>query len=85
MKKTQQRPWLRRRRAVLLTSGLLLTGCAADSFKTACPVIVPYDMPSQIRAADEVAGLPDGSELLRYMEDYASLRDQVRACEAQAR
>jgi len=34
----------------------------------------------QVRAAEELARLPDGSAVLEMMGDYAVIRDQAHAC-----
>ncbi len=45
-----------------------------------CPPVVPYSAADQLRAAAEVAALPEGAVVVRMLSDYAVLRDQARAC-----
>jgi len=42
--------------------------------------VVPYSVNDQVRAAAEVAALPEGAVVVRMLSDYAVLRDQARAC-----
>jgi hypothetical protein len=46
----------------------------------ACLPVVEYSKDFQLRAADEVAALPDGSAIVEMLEDYAVMRAQARAC-----
>ncbi len=81
--KYNARCW-RRRLAVLVIATNLLIGCATAGFESgaaaACPPVVEYSREFQARAAEELALLPDGSAIIEIMEDYAVVRDQVRAC-----
>jgi hypothetical protein len=61
----------------------LLTGCArvgSEPVAAVCPPVVEYSKDFQLRAADEVAALPDGSAIVEMLEDYAVMRAQARAC-----
>ena len=60
----------------------ILTTCSGvgGSDTTVCPPIVIYSGEFQIRLADELAKLPDGSALSEAMRDYAVERAQLRAC-----
>lgn len=62
-----------------------LTGCATESFEAngvaACPPVAEYSREFQVRAAEELARLPDETAIVEMMADYAIIRDQVRACE----
>jgi len=42
--------------------------------------VVEYSRAEQLRVAEEVAVLPEGTMLASWLADYAMLRDQVRAC-----
>ncbi len=55
------------------------SGCT-PVISDACPAVPAYDRRSQDQAADELARLGSSSELARYMEDYAVMRQQARAC-----
>jgi hypothetical protein len=61
-----------------------LTGCATAGFETrsvaVCPPVVEYSGEFQVRAAEELARLPDGSAIAEILSDYAVLRDQTRSC-----
>jgi hypothetical protein len=61
-----------------------LTGCATAGFENgsaaACPPTVEYSQEFQVRAAEELGFLPDGSAIVEMMGDYAVMRDQVRNC-----
>jgi len=74
----------RRRLAVLVIVTSWLTGCATAGFDTggvgACPPVVEYSRELQVRAAEELAMLPDGSAVVAMMSDYAVTRDQAREC-----
>jgi len=48
----------------------------------ACPPVVEYDDGFQVRAAEEVQALPEGSVIVEMLSDYAVMREQVRACGA---
>lgn len=74
----------RRRRAVLVIATSLLIGCERAGFDTGggavCPPVVQYSREMQVRAAEELAALPDGSAIVVMMADYAVVREQVRGC-----
>ena len=57
-----------------------MTGCATAGFEAngvaACPPVVEYSWEFQVRAAKELAVLPDGSAVVEMMADYAVMRDQ---------
>jgi len=66
----------------LLIAMLSLSACATASSdpREPCPPVVPYSVNDQVRAAAEVAALPEGAVVVRMLSDYAVLRDQARAC-----
>ena len=68
-----------RRTAALATAASLLVACAPAAFD-ACPPVAPYSREFQARAAGELALLPPAGALEEMLKDYASLRDQLRAC-----
>ena len=74
----------RPRLAVLVIGASWLTGCATADFETrsvaVCPPVVEYSGQFQVRAAEEMERLPDGSAVVEMMADYAVMRDQARAC-----
>ncbi|WP_371410718.1 hypothetical protein [Tabrizicola sp. TH137] len=43
--------------------------------------MVEYGRELRARAAEELAGLPEGSVIVEMLSDYAVMRDQARACE----
>jgi hypothetical protein len=53
----------------------LLSGCATggseDGRLATCPPVVEYDREFQVRAADELVGLPYGSAIAEMLSDYA--------------
>ena len=61
---------------------LWLTGCAMGGSDTRshCPPVVEYSAADQVRAAEEVGALPEGTVVVAMLSDYAVLRDQARAC-----
>jgi hypothetical protein len=67
---------------VIVTSWL--TGCGVVGFEAggagACPPVVEYRRAKQLKAAEELAMLPDGSAVVEMMGDYAVMRAQVRVC-----
>jgi len=75
----------KRRLAVLAIGTISLTGCATvsseDGRLATCPPVVEYGWEFQARAAEELAGLPEGSMIVEMLSDYAVMRDQARACE----
>ena len=74
----------RQRLAVLVIGASWLTGCATEGFEAtglaACPPVVEYSREFQVKAAEELALLPDGSAIVEMMGDYAVMRDQAHAC-----
>lgn len=76
--------WKRRRVALVIATSFL-SGCATVSSDgravRTCPPVVDYSREFQARAAEELAGLPEGSMIVEMLSDYAVMRDQARACE----
>lgn len=76
----------RLRLAVLVIATSWLTGCATAGFDAsgvaACPPVVEYSTEFQGRAAEELALLPEGSEIAEMLSDYALMREQARLCRA---
>ena len=74
------RRWL----AVLAIATSLLSGCATVGSETgsfgACPPVVEYDREFQVRAADELALLPEGSAIAEMLADYGVMREQALSC-----
>ena len=67
----------------LAAATIFLTGCAtagSDAPPGACPPVVAYSQAEQMRVAEEVAALPEGTMIVGWLADYAVLRDQVRHC-----
>jgi len=79
--KSNARCW-RLRLAVLAIGTSLLSGCAMggsdSSGPGACPPVVEYSREFQVRAAEELALLPEGSAVVGMLADYAVMREQVR-------
>ena len=44
-----------------------------------CPPVVEYSREFQVRAAEELARLPEGSAVAEMLADYAVMREQARA------
>ena len=62
---------------------LLLTSCAEFSSSQnlqACPGLVNYSSTFQAQAAKEIQALPANSAVVKMLEDYATLRQEVREC-----
>ena len=63
----------------------MLSGCgmavSEPPIATGCPPLVRYSRQFQVRAAEEVALLPQGSAVAEMLSDYAVMRDQARACQ----
>jgi hypothetical protein len=61
-----------------------LTGCATADFETrsvaVCPPVVEYSGEFQVRAAEELAVLPEGSAVFEMIGDYAVMRQQALSC-----
>jgi len=73
------------RAIVLVGVTISLAACAtAISERTgvACVPVPEYRLEFLDRAADDVERLPDGSAVVRMLEDYAGMRAQGRACGA---
>jgi len=74
----------RRRLAALAIATISLTGCATvssdGSGPGACPPVVGYSSEFQVRAAEELVRLSDGSAIAEMLSDYAVMREKVRAC-----
>jgi hypothetical protein len=72
------------RLAVLLIATSWLIGCAMAGFEAgglaAFPPVMEYSRELQVRAAEELGFLPDGSAVVEMMGDYAVMRDQAWAC-----
>jgi hypothetical protein len=75
----------RRPLAVLVIATSWLTGCAMVGFEAGglgtCPPVVEYGRAEQLKAAEKLAVLPDGSAVVEMIGDYAVLRAQVRVCD----
>jgi len=65
--------------AVLAISLTPLAGCATGVSDRACPPLRVYSREEQAQAADELDRLGPGSTTGRFMADYGTLRDAVRA------
>lgn len=62
------------------TSGCL-TGSSEAPSPAVCPQITEYPLEMQRAAQQELARLPaDGVIRTRFMPDYGTMRDEVRAC-----
>lgn len=74
----------RPRLAALAIVTSLLSGCATvgsdGSGPRACPPIIEYGGEFQVRAAEELGMLTEGSAIAEMLADYYVLRDQARAC-----
>lgn len=74
----------KRRLAVLAIATSLLSGCATVGSEggesRACPPVVEYSREFQASAGEELAMLPDGSDVVEMMADYAVMREQARMC-----
>ncbi|MCP1270911.1 hypothetical protein [Acetobacter cerevisiae] len=71
--------------AALALVAPLLSGCSPVTYKTVCPTLVPYSMTQQTDLAEELVATPDAPMLHQVVRDYAGLRDQVRACQAEGK
>lgn len=66
---------------LVLMPAMWLTSCATvGSEIVVCPPITEYTEAFQMRAADEIERLADGSAILVLIQDYGQLRDRIRAC-----
>ena len=74
-----------RQLAVLVIAAISLTACATVAsdtrVTTVCPPVVEYNREFQVRAADELDLLPEGSAIAEMLADYSVMRDQARACQ----
>ena len=75
--------WMRRRVALGLAT-IWLSGCATGASDGggpgACLPVVQYSREFQVRAAEELALLPEGSGIEEMLSNYTVMRDQARAC-----
>ena len=73
-----------RRLAVLAIVTISLTGCAtgvsASRIASVCPPVVEYSREHQVRAAEELALLPEKSVIAEMLADYAEMREPARSC-----
>jgi hypothetical protein len=61
----------------------LLSACATVSSERitgVCPPVVEYEEEFQLRAAEEVQALPEGSVIVEMLRDYAVMREQAQGC-----
>ena len=66
---------------IIFVTVWLLTGCVDTSAVIVCPVQVqPWTKTEQLQGLVEEEKLPQGSILRTWIEDYATMRDQARAC-----
>ena len=74
----------RRRRVALGLATIWLSGCATDASDVgslgACPPVVQHSREFQVRAAEELVLLPEGSAIGQMLSDYAVMREQARDC-----
>ena len=74
----------RRRRIALGLATIWLSGCATGASDVgslgACPPVVRYSPEFQVRAAEELVLLPEGSAIAEMLSDYAVMREQARDC-----
>jgi hypothetical protein len=74
----------KRQLAALAIATSLLSGCATGGSDvgrlSTCPPVVEYGREFQVRAAEELTSLQDGSAIAEMLSDYAVMRDQARAC-----
>ena len=73
-----------RRRVGLGLVMSLLGGCATggsdEGGYAVCPPVAEYSREEQVRAAEELALLPEGAVIVEMMADYAVMREQARGC-----
>ena len=76
----------KRRLAVLAIATSLLSGCGTvgsdGGGPGACPPVVEYSREFQVRAAEELALLPEGAAIAEMLADFAVIRQQARACQS---
>lgn len=74
----------KRRRAALVIATISLSGCATVSSETGwpvtCPPVVEYGREVEVRAAEELWVLREGSAIAEMLADYSVMREQARAC-----
>lgn len=68
-----------RKAIIILLGALSLLACTR--IYTNCPPITQYDQDFNLQLAKELTPLPENSAIIQAMKDYASLRDQLRACQ----
>lgn len=64
-------------------AALSLSACAKVASEAPIPAPVEYSAEQQVRAANELDALPDGSALAQMMADYAVLRAKLRSARDQ--
>jgi hypothetical protein len=73
----------RRRRVAIGLATIWLSGCATGASDVAslgaCPPVVEYSLEFQVRAAEELVLLPEGSAIAEMLSDYAVMQEQARA------
>ena len=78
----------KQRLAALGLVAIWLSGCATVSSDVGgqgtCPPVVEYSREFQVRAAEELAILPEGSAIAAMLSDYVVLREQARTCKGLA-
>ena len=61
----------------------LLSACATAGFEPSlavCPPVAEYSPKFQVRAAGDLALLPEEAATAEMLSDYAVMREQARAC-----
>ena len=73
---------------ILLTTVLMLSGCAGTSTREAisiavnqCPSLKKYTKEQMLLAVKELNTLPSGNQLSMILNDYSRLRDACRIAE----
>lgn len=59
---------------------LFLSSCAPHTVGSVCPSLVPYSHQEQAQLNDEIKHNTDNAMTIRFLNDYAGLRAQARAC-----
>jgi uncharacterized lipoprotein YajG len=60
---------------------LLLAGCASQPvYLRACPVAPKYTQAFEVKAAGELALLPQGSAIEQMLSDYGAVRREIADC-----
>lgn len=57
-----------------------LVSCTQTPNYQACPVLVNYSSSFEKQAAQEIQALPPSANIIKMLEDYATLRQEVRDC-----